>query len=247
MSIEVHQLSKWFEPGKPVLDDLDLHLANGKLTGLLGPSGCGKTTLLRILAGLDRPSAGRVSFGGDVMVDAEAGVFVAPEKRNVSMVFQSYAIWPHMTVFDNVAFPLRIQKVARADLRRRVREVLDSVQLGELEKRRPAELSGGQQQRVALARALVQQPRVLLLDEPLSNLDASLRADMRRMIRALQQEHRLTAVLVTHDWADASALSDTVVVLRDGRIEQQGAVAEVVAAPASDFVRSITHLGPPSP
>ncbi len=241
MSIEVHQLSKWFEPGKPVLDCLDLHLENGELTGLLGPSGCGKTTLLRIFAGLERPSAGRVSFGDEVMVDASAGTFVAPEKRNVSMVFQSYAIWPHMTVFDNVAFPLRIQKTAKTELRQRVDEVLASVRLDGLEKRRPAELSGGQQQRVALARALVQRPRLLLLDEPLSNLDASLRAEMRRMIRALQQEDRLTAVLVTHDWADASALSNTVVVLRDGRIEQQGTVDDVRADPASDFVRSITR------
>ncbi len=243
MSIETTALSKSFEEGKPVLDRLDLHLENGKFTGLLGPSGCGKTTLLRIFAGLERPTAGRVVFGDDVMVDAEAGVFVPPEKRNVSMVFQSYAIWPHLDVFENVAFPLRIHKVPRRKIKERVRDVLASVQLDELERRRPNELSGGQQQRVALARALVQKPRVLLLDEPLSNLDASLRADMRRMIRQLQEAHRLTAVIVTHDWADARALSDTVIVLNEGRVEQQGEVQELIAFPASGFVRSITGAG----
>ena len=243
MSIETQDLSKSFEEGKPVLDRLDLHLEAGRFTGLLGPSGCGKTTLLRIFAGLERPTAGRVLFGDDVMVDAAAGVFVPPEKRNVSMVFQSYAIWPHLDVFENVAFPLRIARLPRRKIKERVREVLESVQLGELGRRRPNELSGGQQRRVALARALVQKPRVLLLDEPLSNLDASLRADMRRMIRELQEAHRLTAVIVTHDWADARALSDTVIVLRDGRVEQRGSVEDLIAFPASGFVRSITGAG----
>ena len=240
MSIETKDLSKSFEEGKPVLDRLDLHLESGRFTGLLGPSGCGKTTLLRIFAGLERPSEGRVTFGDDVMVDVDAGVFVPPEKRNVSMVFQSYAIWPHMSVFDNAAFPLRIHKVPRAEIKERVREVLAAVQLDGLEKRRPNELSGGQQQRVALARALVQRPRVLLLDEPLSNLDASLRSEVRQMIRELQERLGLTAVIVTHDWADARALSDTVIVLKEGRVEQQGTVQELIAFPASDFVRSIT-------
>ncbi len=240
MSVEVARLMKEFETGKPVLDEISLTFASGEMTGLLGPSGCGKTTLLRILAGLDRPNAGQVRFDDEVMVDADDGTFVPPEKRNVSMVFQSYAIWPHMTVFENVAFPLRIRKVPRDRLRQRVSRTLESVQLGELAQRRPNELSGGQQQRVALARALVQEPRVLLLDEPLSNLDANLRGDMRTMIRELQQELELTAVLVTHDWADARTLSDTVVVLNEGRIEQQGSVDDLIERPASDFVRSIT-------
>ncbi len=240
MDIEIAGLCKSFEAGKPVLDELSLTLASGELTGLLGPSGCGKTTLLRLLAGLDRPTAGRVRFAGEVMVDIDQGTFVAPEKRNVSMVFQSYAIWPHMTVAENVAFPLRVAKVPRQLLRERVAAVLASVQLTGLDRRMPSELSGGQQQRVALARSLVQEPRVLLLDEPLSNLDASLRADMRSLIRRLQQERRLTAVLVTHDWADARSLSDTVVVLKDGRIEQRGTPDELRERPASDFVRSLT-------
>ena len=240
MSIETDNLSKSFEEGKPVLDRLDLQLESGRFTGLLGPSGCGKTTLLRIFAGLERPTTGRVAFGDDVMVDVDSGLFVPPEKRNVSMVFQSYAIWPHMSVFDNAAFPLRIHKDLRREIQRRVREVLAAVQLDGLEQRRPNELSGGQQQRVALARALVQRPRVLLLDEPLSNLDASLRSEVRRMIRELQERLGLTAVIVTHDWADARALSDTVIVLKEGRVEQQGTVEDLIASPASEFVRSIT-------
>ena len=240
MSIEVVELTREFEKGKPVLDAVSLCFEAERMTGLLGPSGCGKTTLLRILAGLDRPDRGRVLFDGEVMADAAGRSFVPPERRNVSMVFQSYAIWPHMTVFDNVAFPLRIRKVSRGELRDRVQRALASVQLDELAGRRPDELSGGQQQRVALARSLVQEPRVLLLDEPLSNLDANLRGEMRTMIRELQQELGLTAVLVTHDWADASTLSDTVVVLRRGRIEQQGAVEDLIRDPASDFVRSMT-------
>jgi len=240
MGIEIRDLTKEFEAGHPVLDRVSLDVDDGRLTSLLGPSGCGKTTLLRIVAGLERPTAGRVAFDGDVMVDTGGATFVQPERRNVSMVFQSYAIWPHLSVFENVAFPLRIRKLPRPEVAERVREGLEGVQLGELAHRRPNELSGGQQQRVALARALVQEPRVLLLDEPLSNLDANLRGEMRSMIRKLQQERELTAVLVTHDWADARALSDTVVVLHDGRVEQRGSVEDVEQRPASDFVRSLT-------
>ncbi len=247
VGIETIRLSKYFEPGKPVLDALELSFARGEFTGLLGPSGCGKTTLLRILAGLDRPSAGRVTFDDEVMVDAEAGAFVPPERRQVAMVFQSYAIWPHMTVYENVAFPLRVARVPRRRIRERVPEVLASVRLDGLEKRMPDELSGGQQQRVALARALVGRPRVLLLDEPRSNLDASLRGEMRAMIRNLQEELGLTAIIVTHDWADARALSDTVVVLNQGRIEQRGSVGDLIHRPASEFVRAITMAGAVAP
>jgi len=240
MGIEIRDLTKEFEAGRPVLDRVSLDVEGKRLTSLLGPSGCGKTTLLRIVAGLERPTAGRVAFGDDVMVDTEGATFVQPEHRNVSMVFQSYAIWPHLSVHENVAFPLRIRKLPRPEIEERVGAALGGVQLGELGRRRPNELSGGQQQRVALARALVQEPRVLLLDEPLSNLDANLRGEMRAMIRNLQQELGLTAVLVTHDWADARALSDTVVVLHDGRVEQRGSVEDVEERPVSDFVRSLT-------
>ena len=240
MQIEVIKCSKEFEQGKPVLRDLNFSLTSGAFTGLLGPSGCGKTTLLRIFAGLEQPSSGQVLFDGALVTDVAQGLSIPPEKRNVAMVFQSYAIWPHMTVFENVAFPMRMQKKSKAEIADKVGQVLGRVQMADLAERRPDALSGGQQQRVALARALVQEPSVLLLDEPLSNLDASLRAEMRVLIRELQQEQRLTAVIVTHDWADARALSDTVVVLKEGRIEQMGGVDDLVERPASDFVRSLT-------
>ena len=240
MQIDVVKCSKEFEAGKPVLRQLNFSLASGAFTGLLGPSGCGKTTLLRIFAGLDQPSSGQILFDGKPVTDVARGLSIPPEKRNVAMVFQNYAIWPHMTVFENVAFPMRMQKKSKAEIAARVDQVLSRVQMADLAERRPDALSGGQQQRVALARALVQEPGVLLLDEPLSNLDASLRAEMRDLIRELQQEQGLTAVIVTHDWADAKVLSDTVVVLKEGRIEQVGTADDLVNAPASDFVRSLT-------
>jgi len=241
LHINIDDLGMYFEKGKPVLDRLNLSFEPGRFTGLLGPSGCGKTTLLRILAGLERPTSGRVRFNDQTMVDMATGIFIEPEKRNVGMVFQNYAVWPHMTVFENAAFPLRMQKRPKSEIAERVHAVLTQVHMEELSHRRPDALSGGQQQRVALARALVQQPRVLLLDEPLSNLDANLRAEMRTLIRALQQEHGLTAIIVTHDWADAKALSDTVVVLRQGQIEQMGPPEELVENPNSDFVVSLTQ------
>ena len=240
MELDVQNLEKSFQAGQPVLDGLDLHFKSGDFAGLLGPSGCGKTTFLRILAGLERAERGRVLFGEDCVADPQQGLFVPPEKRQVGMVFQSYAVWPHLNVFENVAFPLRIAGRPREEIRRRVREGLESVRLETLEKRLPSELSGGQQQRVALARALVQTPRLLLLDEPLSNLDANLRGDLRTMIRQLQQQLGLTAVIVTHDWADARALADHVVVLDRGQIVQQGPPHELIENSASDFVRSLT-------
>lgn len=243
MDITTEDLSKEFVPGQPVLVNLDLRFDSGRFTGLLGPSGCGKTTLLRLLAGLDRPTSGRIRFGEDTVVDEQRRVFVKPEDRHVGMVFQSYAIWPHLDVFENVAFPLRIQKVGRQELAERVEEALEAVQMRQLIRRRPDQLSGGQQQRVALARALVARPRVLLLDEPLSNLDASLRGEMRSMIRRLQEDQALTAVIVTHDWLDARDLSDKVIVLDDGRVVQQDSPQELLASPASDFVRSVTAGG----
>lgn len=240
MEIKTERLRKEFVAGQPVLVDLDLSFPSGEFTGLLGPSGCGKTTLLRLLAGLDRPTAGRILFDDQTMVDLDRKTFVKPEERHIGMVFQSYAIWPHLDVFENVAFPLRIQKTKKPELETRVEEALESVQMLELARRQPDQLSGGQQQRVALARALVAKPRVLLLDEPLSNLDASLRAEMRSMIRQLQQEQSLTAVIVTHDWLDARDVSDRVVVLDQGRVVQAATPQVLLEHPASDFVRSVT-------
>ena len=214
------------------VDDLDLDLPSGQVLSLLGPSGCGKTTTLRMVAGLERPSAGRITLGGRVLADA--GLHLPPEARGMGMVFQSYAVWPHMTVAQNVAFPLR-QRGA-PDIARRVAQTLETVQLGALAQRYPSELSGGQQQRVALARALIAEPQLLLLDEPLSNLDARLREDLRTEIRRLQQALGLTALFVTHDQTEALALSDVVCVMRAGRIEQAGTPQQVFNRPANRFV-----------
>jgi iron(III) transport system ATP-binding protein len=240
MRLEIQDLKKRFEPTIPVLDGLDLAFPSAGFAAVLGPSGCGKTTLLRIVAGLERADSGRVLFDGEVIADPERRLFLAPEKRRVGMVFQSYAVWPHLDVFENVAFPLRVARRGKDEIRRRVLEGLERVHLDGLEKRHPAELSGGQQQRVALARALVQAPRLLLLDEPLSNLDANLRGDLRRMIRELQEESGITSLLVTHDWADARALATDVIVLDQGQVVQRGTPEELLSNPASDFVRSVT-------
>ena len=197
---------------------LDLELAQGEFVSLLGPSGCGKTTTLRMIAGFIDPSAGTIEMDGQVL-SAPSGS-LPPEKRGMSMIFQSYAVWPNMTVAQNVAFGLELRKLPREKVRRRVAEMLDVVHMGHLANRYPAELSGGQQQRVALARAIVIQPSVLLLDEPLSNLDANLREEMRFEIRRLHDEFRITTVYVTHDQAEAMVTSDRIAVMNQGRIEQ---------------------------
>jgi ABC-type Fe3+/spermidine/putrescine transport system ATPase subunit len=211
---------------------IDLTVPAGEVVSLLGPSGCGKTTTLRMVAGLERPTAGRIRVGGRIVADR--GTHLPPEARGMGMVFQSYAVWPHMTVFENVAFPLRQRRDPR--LRERVGTILETVRLSHLAARYPSELSGGQQQRVALARALVAEPAVLLLDEPLSNLDARLREELRTEIRRLQQQLGVTAVFVTHDQAEALALSDRVCVMQAGRVEQMGPPHLVFREPATRFV-----------
>ena len=218
----------------PVVDRLALALAPGEFVALLGPSGCGKTTTLRMIAGFVPPSAGTITLDRRVLSSA-AGV-VPPHRRGMSMIFQSYAIWPHMTVFENVAFGLRARRVAAAELRTRVAEVLDVVQLGALAARYPGELSGGQQQRVALARSVVVKPEVLLLDEPLSNLDTSLREEMRREIRRIHDAFGMTTVYVTHDLAEAMSTSDRIAVMAKGRIEQIDAPATIFRRPRTRFV-----------
>ncbi|GAA3669990.1 ABC transporter ATP-binding protein [Microbacterium marinilacus] len=212
------------------VDDIDLSIPAGRLTTLLGPSGCGKTTSLRMLAGYTRPTSGRILIDG---VDATR---TPPEKRGLGMVFQSYALFPHMTVADNVGYGLKLRGVGRTERSARVAESLDMVGLGHLADRRPRALSGGQQQRVALARAIAIRPKLLLLDEPLSNLDARLRVQMRAEIRRIQSETGLTVVLVTHDQDEALEMSDEMVLMRAGRIMQQGAPSEVFGAPAGRFV-----------
>ena len=216
------------------VQDVNLALRNGEFVSLLGPSGCGKTTTLRMIAGFIEPSAGRIVMNGQVL--SQPGRVVPPEKRGMSMIFQSYAIWPNMTVGENVAFGLQIRKLPRAEVTRRVKQVLGIVRLDHLIDRYPAELSGGQQQRVSLARAIVIEPEVLLLDEPLSNLDASLREEMRFEIRRLHDEFRITTVYVTHDQSEAMVTSDRIVVMNAGRIEQVDDPLSLYTRPRTRFV-----------
>jgi len=211
-------------------------VAAGEHVTLLGPSGCGKTTTLRAIAGLEQPAAGEIRIDGRPVFSSSPRVQVPPERRGLSMVFQSYAIWPHMTVYDNVAYGLRVRRMAEAEIGERVRWALDLVQLGALGDRSASKLSGGQQQRVALARAFVFSPAVLLFDEPLSNLDAKLRAEMRLEIKELQRRLGITSVYVTHDLEEALAISDRVIVMRDGVIEQIGTPAEIYDLPRNTFV-----------
>ena len=219
------------------VDGIDLEVADGELVTLLGPSGCGKTTTLRLIAGLERPNAGQITIDDLVVASTDDGVFLGAHRRPIGIVFQSYAIWPHMTVLENVMFPLRSQrpKVSRALARSKALEALDGVGLADFAQRPAPMLSGGQQQRVALARALVREPKVLLLDEPLSNLDAGLRDRMRDEIRAVQQRLGITTVFVTHDQDEALAVSDRVIVMNNGRIVESGLPQEIYAWPTAEF------------
>jgi iron(III) transport system ATP-binding protein len=223
--LKLLKISKSFGQ-KEVLAPLDLHVPHGAFVALLGPSGCGKTTLLRMVAGLERPSSGEIRIG-DRAVFAP-GVNVPPEDRRLGMVFQSYAVWPHMTVFQNVSYPLRVRKTPREQVEKVTRRALALVHLEELAERYPSQLSGGQQQRVALARGLAMEPPVLLLDEPLSNLDARLRAEMRKEIRELHRSLGMTILYVTHDQIEAREMATHVVILDQGKIERQGAPEEVL-------------------
>lgn len=220
------------------IDSLNLTVSEGEFLTLLGPSGCGKSTTLASIAGLDQPTGGRITFGDRVLVDAATGTYLPPEARGFGVVFQSYALWPHMTVENNVAMSLKLRKVPAAERNKRVAEALELVELGGFAKRYPGELSGGQQQRVALARAIVFRPPLLLLDEPLSNLDAQLRQQARVWLKDIQQELGLTTIYVTHDQDEALSMSDRIVVMRGGKVVQLGSPKAIYGEPQHPFAAS---------
>jgi len=219
----------------PILKGVAMTLNRGEVVSLLGPSGSGKTTLLRAVAGLEAPHEGRILIGDKVVFDKAKGIDIPAEGRNLGLVFQSYALWPHKTVFDNVAYALKLRSISRADVGTRVQAALEQLSLGHLASRFPHQLSGGQQQRVALARALVYNPPVILLDEPLSNLDAKLREEARAWLRELIMRMQLSALCVTHDQAEALAMSDRILLLNGGKIEQQGTPEEMYSSPETLF------------
>jgi ABC-type Fe3+/spermidine/putrescine transport system ATPase subunit len=227
--IRVKNLVKTFGATTAV-DRLDLEIQKGQMVALLGPSGCGKTTLLRMIAGFETPDSGSIQLNGTVIND------LPPQKRKIGVVFQDYAIFPTMSVFDNIAYGLKIKKLSKEEMYKDVMEYLGLVGLVGYEKRMPSQLSGGQQQRVALARALITKPEVLLLDEPLSNLDAALRLRIRKEIRKLQQALGITAIFVTHDQQEALSIADKIFVMRHGELMQGGSPADIYSAPANDFV-----------
>ncbi|MEO3431471.1 ABC transporter ATP-binding protein [Pelagibius sp. CAU 1746] len=234
-TIEVRNLTKRYG-GAVALDNVSLSIEAGEFLVLLGPSGCGKTTLLRCLAGLEIPDAGEIALGEDVVFSSQRRIAMPPGKRNLGMVFQSYALWPHMTVHDNVKFGLDVLKMPKADAEERIEHVLDDLGMSSYRNRYPSELSGGQQQRVALARLLATKPPIFLMDEPLSNLDARLRMDMRVELKRFQAAAGATTVYVTHDQTEAMTMSTRVVVMKDGQIQQVSPPGELYRRPATTFV-----------
>ena len=238
--LSVEHLRKVFPTGRPAVDDVSFRVEAGEIVVLLGPSGCGKTTTLRCVAGLEHPTNGEILIGGAVVSAPARGILLAPRHRNIGMVFQSYAVWPHMTVRQNVAYPLKTRGMSRAEIDRRVDETLEVVGLSEYSERPVTALSGGQMQRVALARSLSYEPQLLLLDEPLSNLDAKLRLRLRDDLRRIIKQTGVTALYVTHDQSEAVVLGDRIGVMRDGKLLQMAPPAEVYNRPADLFVASFT-------
>jgi iron(III) transport system ATP-binding protein len=239
-TLSVTDLRKQFAIGRPAIDGVSFAVQAGEIVVLLGPSGCGKTTTLRCVAGLEHPTSGEISIAGKVVSSPERGVLVPPRSRDLGMVFQSYAVWPHMTVRQNVIYPLKHREVARAAANRKVDEVLELVGLSEYADRPVVALSGGQMQRVALARSIVYRPQLLLLDEPLSNLDAKLRLRLRDDLRVILKQTGMTALYVTHDQAEAVVLGDRIGVMRDGKLLQIGTPDEIYNRPADLFVANFT-------
>ncbi len=236
MHITLEGVSKSFGQ-TPVVENLSLEIENGEMMALLGPSGCGKTTTLLCISGIHRISAGRILFGQREVHKLK------PQERNVGIVFQNYALYPHLSIYENIAFPLRIRKETQKEIKEKVEEIASVLRVSELLDRRPAQLSGGQQQRIALARALVREPDVLLLDEPLANLDATLRLEMRAEVRRIQQETKVSAILVTHDQVEAMSMCDRIALIQEGQIRQVGTPTEMYEEPKTKFVASF--LGHP--
>jgi iron(III) transport system ATP-binding protein len=238
--LEVTDLRKQFAIGRPAIDCVSFSVPAGEIVVLLGPSGCGKTTTLRCVAGLEHPTGGEIAIGGKVVSSPARGILVPPRSRDLGMVFQSYAVWPHMTVRQNVIYPLKHRKIARGEADRKVDEALELVGLSEYADRPVVSLSGGQMQRVALARSIVYRPQLLLLDEPLSNLDAKLRLRLRDDLRVILKQTGITALYVTHDQAEAVVLGDRIGVMRDGKLLQIGTPDEIYNRPADLFVANFT-------
>ena len=233
----VKLVNVWKQFGEvTAVKNMNLDIKDGEFMMLLGPSGCGKTTTLRMISGLEEPTKGQIYIGDKLVADPEKGVFVPPKDRDIAMVFQSYALYPHMTVYDNIAFPLKLRKVPKQEIDQRVREVAEMLGLTELLKRKPRELSGGQRQRVALGRAIVRKPQVFLMDEPLSNLDAKLRVKMRAELKKLQRQLGVTTIYVTHDQVEAMTMGDRIAVINAGELQQVGSPDEVYNKPANTFV-----------
>ncbi|HEX7057152.1 MAG TPA: ABC transporter ATP-binding protein [Bacilli bacterium] len=234
-TLHLENVSKIYK-NHAAVNKVNFTINRGEFATIVGPSGCGKTTTLRMIAGFIEPTEGNITLDGDQLVDTAGKKFLPPERRGIGMVFQSYAVWPHMNVFDNVAYPLKFRKLSKSDIRQKTLEILQAVHLGDFEKRFPHELSGGQQQRVALARALVMEPRLLLLDEPLSNLDAALREQMRIEIKEIQRKMGVTIINVTHDQVEALTMSDKMIVMNKGDVVQIGTPQEIYNQPANSFV-----------
>src|SRR5947208_12852634 len=239
-TLDVTDLRKQFSVGRPAIDGVSFAVPAGEIVVLLGPSGCGKTTTLRCVAGLEHPTGGEISIAGHLVSSPPGGILVPPRLRDIGMVFQSYAVWPHMTVRQNVIYPLKHRKITYTEARRKVDEVLELVGLSEFAERPVVALSGGQTQRVALARSIVYRPQLLLLDEPLSNLDAKLRLRLRDDLRSILKQTGMTALYVTHDQAEAVVLGDRIGVMRDGKLLQMGTPDEIYNRPADLFVANFT-------